>query len=178
MSDEQREHGPGEVPAASPTDQHPVPSYAGAPRPDAASIAGEQRPPFATGEHRVPFAPGQPSWSPWGTPGPATAQNPYIPPNGSGTALLERPEKPRGRTGIVVAALIAGLVGGGAAGAGTYALLANDGSLTPQLTQSAPTSGGGVAPRRAASRPPRPRPRPAPSTSRSTWAAAPARAAA
>ena len=80
------------------------------------------------------------------TPGPATAQNPYIPPNGSGTALLARPEKPRGRTGIVVAALIAGLVGGGAAGAGTYALLANGGSLTPQLTQSAPTSGGGVAP--------------------------------
>ena len=146
MSDEQREHGPGEVPAAFPTDQHPVPSYAGAPRQDAASIAGEQRPPFATGEHRVPFAPGQPSWSPWGTPGPATAQNPYIPPNGSGTALLARPEKPRGRTGIVVAALIAGLVGGGAAGAGTYALLANGGSLTPQLTQSAPTSGGGVAP--------------------------------
>ena len=64
MSDEQREHGPGEVPAASPTDQHPVPSYAGAPRSDAASIAGEQRPPFATGEQRVPFAPGQPSWSP------------------------------------------------------------------------------------------------------------------
>ena len=60
-----------------------------------------------------------------------TAQNPYIPPNGSGTALLERPEKPRGRTGIVVAALIAGLVGGGAAGAGTYALLANDGSHAP-----------------------------------------------
>ena len=86
MSDEQREHGPGEVPAASPTDQHPVPSYAGAPRQDAASIAGDQRPPFATGEHRVTYAPGQPSWSPWGTPGPATAQNPYIPPNGSGTA--------------------------------------------------------------------------------------------
>ena len=127
MSDEQREHGPGEVPAASPTDQHPVPSYAGAPRQDAASIAGEQRPPFATGEQRVPFAPGQPSWSPWGTPGPATAPNPYLPPNGSGTALLEKPQKPRGRTGIVVAALIAGLVGGGAAGASTYAVLARDG---------------------------------------------------
>jgi len=144
MSDEQREHGPGEVPAASPTDQHPVPSYAGAPRSDAASIAGEQRPPFATGEQRVPFAPGQPSWSPWGTPGPATAPNPYLPPNGSGTALLEKPQKPRGRTGIVVAALIAGLVGGGAAGAGTYAVLARDG-LGTQLTQSAPTSGGSVA---------------------------------
>ena len=145
MSDEQREHGPGEVPAASPTDQHPVPSYAGAPRQDAASIAGEQRPPFATGEHRVPFAPGQPSWSPWGTPGPATAPNPYLPPNGNGTALLEKPQKPRGRTGIVVAALIAGLIGGGAAGAGTYALLANGGGIGPQLTQSAPTSGGSVA---------------------------------
>jgi len=144
MSDEQREHGPGEVPAASPTDQHPVPSYAGAPRQDAASIAGEQRPPFATGEQRVPFAPGQPSWSPWGTPGPATAPNPYLPPNGNGTALLEKPQKPRGRTGIVVAALIAGLVGGGAAGAGTYALLAND--SVPLLTQQAATSGGTVAP--------------------------------
>ena len=43
MSDEQREHGRDDAPAASPTDQHPVPSYAGAPRQDAASIAGEQR---------------------------------------------------------------------------------------------------------------------------------------
>jgi putative serine protease PepD len=144
MSDEQREHGRDDAPAASPTDQHPVPSYAGAPRQDAASIAGEQRPPFATGEQRVPFAPGQPSWSPWGTPGPATAPNPYLPPNGNGTALLEKPQKPRGRTGIVVAALIAGLVGGGAAGAGTYALLAND--SVPLLTQQAATSGGTVAP--------------------------------
>jgi len=92
----------------------------------------------------VPFAPGQPSWSPWGTPGPATAPNPYLPPNGNGTALLEKPQKPRGRTGIVVAALIAGLVGGGAAGAGTYALLAND--SVPLLTQQAATSGGTVAP--------------------------------
>jgi putative serine protease PepD len=135
MSDEQREHGRDDAPAASPTDQHPVPSYAGAPRPDAAYIAGEQR---------APFAPGQPSWSPWGTPGPApTAQNPYLPPNGHNTAFLEKPEKPRGRTGIVVAALIAGLVGGGVAGAGTYAVLANDGN--PQLTQSAATSGGTAA---------------------------------
>jgi putative serine protease PepD len=144
MSDEQREQGRDEAPAASPTDQHPVPSYAGAPRPDAAYVAGEQRAPYSA-EQRAAFAPGQPSWSPWGTPGPATAQNPYVPPNGSGTALLEKPQKPRGRTGIVVAALIAGLVGGGAAGAGTYAVLANDGGLGPQLTQSAPTSGGSVA---------------------------------
>src|SRR6478672_8204277 len=134
MSDEQREQGRDEAPAASPTDQHPVPSYAGAPAPDAA-YAHQSSPPH------VPFAPGQPSWSPWGTPGPsATAQNPYIPPNGGGTALLERPEKPRGRTGIVVAALIAGLIGGGAAGAGTYAALAHDGA-TPQITQSGSASG-------------------------------------
>jgi putative serine protease PepD len=141
MSDEQREHGRDEAPAASPTEQHPLPSYAGAPRPDAAYVAGQAPPP------RAPFAPGQPSWSPWGTPGPGpTAENPYIPPNGGGTALLAKPEKPRGRTGIVVAALIAGLVGGGAAGAGTYAFLAQDGGIVPQLTQSGPASGSTAAP--------------------------------
>jgi putative serine protease PepD len=140
MSDEQREHGRDEAPAASPTDQHPVPSYAGAPAPDAAYAAQQPAPPRG-----APFAPGQPSWSPWGTPGPsATGQNPYIPPNGGGTALLEKPGKPRGRTGIVVAALIAGLVGGGAAGAGTYAFLAHDGAV-PQLTQSGPASSGSAA---------------------------------
>ena len=140
MSDEQREQGRDEAPAASPTDQHPVPSYAGAPAPDAAYTANQSAPP------RAPFAPGQPSWSPWGTPGPsATAQNPYIPPSGGGTAFLERPEKPRGRTGIVVAALIAGLIGGGAGGVGAYAALSRDGGIGPQLTQSGSASGSTAA---------------------------------
>ena len=142
MSDEQRSRD--EAPAASRTDQHPVPSYAGAPATDAEHpAAGPSDPAGAAPPPRSPWAPGQPSWSPWGTPGPgATGQNPYVPPTGGGnTALMEKPGKPRGRTGIVVAALIAGLVGGGAAGAGTFALLSRDGAGIPQLTQSAPASG-------------------------------------
>ncbi len=140
MSDEQREQGRDEAPAASPTDQHPVPSYAGAPAPG----RGLRRAPVGAAARAVRARPavlvavGHPRAG-------ATAQNPYIPPSGGGTALLEKPEKPRGRTGIVVAALIAGLVGGGAAGAGTYALLANDGGIGPQLTQSGPPSGSTAA---------------------------------
>ncbi len=142
MSDEQREHGRDEGPDASRTDQHPVPSYAGA-----SASEPEQQAPAAAQSAPPPPPPytGAP-WPPYGMPGAQpTSQNPYFPPLGNGTALLEKPGKPRGRTGIVVAALIAGLVGGGAAGAGTFALLDRNGSGGSALTQSAPSAGTAAA---------------------------------
>jgi putative serine protease PepD len=75
---------------------------------------------------------------------PTTSQNPYFPQPGNDTALFEKPGKPRGRSGIVVAALIAGLIGGGAAGAGTFALLDRQGGA-PLLSQSAPALGTSAA---------------------------------
>ncbi|HEY0813459.1 MAG TPA: trypsin-like peptidase domain-containing protein [Pseudonocardia sp.] len=144
MSDEQREHGRDEGPVASRTDQHPVPSYAGAPGSDAeqqhgATPAQQAPPPYS------PYGSAAP-WPPYGAAGgQATGQSPYFPPPpAGGTAVLETPGKPRGRTGIVVAALVAGLIGGGAAGAGTFALLDGPGGV-PQLTQSAPASGASAA---------------------------------
>jgi putative serine protease PepD len=141
MSDEQREHGRDEGPDASRTDQHPVPSYAGA----NASDAEQQAAPAQPLPPRAPYTGGAP-WPPYGAPGyPTTGQNPYFPPPpGNGTAMLEKPGKPRGRSGIVVAALIAGLIGGGAAGAGTFALLDRQGGV-PLLSQSAPASGTSAA---------------------------------
>lgn len=142
MSDEQREHGRDEGPDASRTDQHPVPSYAAA----HASDAEQQAAPAQPLPTPAPYA-GSAPWPPYGTPGyQATSQNPYLPPPpGNGTAVLERPGKPRGRSGIVVAALIAGLIGGGAAGAGTFALLDRQGSGGPLLSQSASSSGTSAA---------------------------------
>jgi putative serine protease PepD len=145
MSDEQREPGRDEGPDAPRTDQHPVPSYAGVPaaEPQHEAPAAAQQP--AIGQTAPP--PHSPyTGAPWPAYGQPTSQNPYFPPPppANGTALLERPGKPRGRTGIVVAALIAGLVGGGAAGAGTFALLDHSGSGV-QLTQSAPGSGAAAA---------------------------------
>ncbi|GAA4549064.1 trypsin-like peptidase domain-containing protein [Pseudonocardia xishanensis] len=70
-----------------------------------------------------PYAGSTPTYGAPGLPG---AGAPTDPPNGGGTALLEgdRPRKPsRPMVGIVAAALIAGLVGGGAGFGGAYALL-------------------------------------------------------
>ena len=109
MSDEQRSRD--EAPAASRTDQHPVPSYAGAPAADPEHSAGRASAPSGVARrHARPGAPASRPGRRWETPGSgATGQNPYIPPTGGGnTALMEKPGKPRGRTGIVVAALIAG----------------------------------------------------------------------
>ena len=111
MSDEQREQGP-EAGAGSRTDQHPVPSYAAA----------------------------GPAGAPYGHPGSAYPP-PYggLPYGGTATARAEKPRKQRAMTGIVAAALIAGLVGGGAGFGGAYALLGN-GSSTPVLTSAPPTA--------------------------------------
>ena len=57
MSDEQREQGRDEAPAASRTDQHPVPSYAGAPALDAEHPAGGAPGPSALPPHSPPHSP-------------------------------------------------------------------------------------------------------------------------
>lgn len=67
-------------------------------------------------------------------------------PGGHPTATGERPRKQRSAmTNIVAAALIAGLVGGGAGFGGAYAVLAND-SSTPTLTSSPSTPAANAEP--------------------------------
>ncbi len=146
MSDEHKEQGrDGSAPAAASDDeQHPVPAYAGSPAQPQQSYPPQQ-----------PQQPG-PAWGagvPWGGgaggagggPGaPQAGAYPPPPPNGRDTALLERPRPNRGRAGVVVAALIAGLVGGGAAGAGTVALLDRSSGGTT-LSQSPASSNAGTA---------------------------------
>lgn len=63
--------------------------------------------------------------------------------SGPATVVTERPRRSRAAAGIVSAALIAGLVGGGAGFGGAYALL--DGSPAPVLTSSPATAGGGAS---------------------------------
>jgi putative serine protease PepD len=166
MSDEQREQGRDASAATdrSRTDQHPVPSYAGAPgqatpeqqaaerAPDQYGPAGPwQAEPVHAAGHEAPGAgypgpgyqnPGPPAPPAGGSAWPPSApfgSTPY-PPNGQHTAVMEKPRKaPRTMVGIVAAALIAGVVGGAAGFGGAYALLDN-GSSGPQLTQSPSTS--------------------------------------
>jgi putative serine protease PepD len=115
MSDEQREHGRDASASTgdSRTAQYPVPSYAGAAGPAHAQGAGQ----------RVPADPSAAYGPP---PGPAGG---FFPPppdpfQGPPTATLPpQPRKQRGMAAVVVTAVIAGLVGGGAGFGGAYALL-------------------------------------------------------
>jgi putative serine protease PepD len=110
MSDEQREQGRDASAATgdSRTDQYPVPSYAGAP-------AAPFGPPQGPSDGYFPPPPGH-------FPGPPTA------------AMAPQPRRRRTMAGIVTAALIAGLVGGGAGFGGAYALL--DGGSGSTLSSS------------------------------------------
>jgi putative serine protease PepD len=78
-----------------------------------------------------------------------TAQFSPVPGNGApgwpaaSTSTIEKPRKQRGMGTVVAAALIAGIVGGGAGFGGAYALL-GDGSSGTSLTQS-PASGASNA---------------------------------
>lgn len=86
----------------------------------AQNVSGDQNRPYGSPAYG-PYAGSQPTYGAAGLPG----GGPTDPPHG-GTAVLEgeKPGKPsRPMTGIVVAALIAGLVGGGAGFGGAYALL-------------------------------------------------------
>ncbi|GAA1317488.1 S1C family serine protease [Pseudonocardia xinjiangensis] len=129
MSDEQREQGrDASASTDGPrTDQHPVPSYA----------PGH--------EHTVPNSMGPGAMGPE-----APGANPYstaaypshagYPPYGAPAAAPApgKQRRPRTMAGIVAAALVAGVVGGGAAFGGAYALL-GDQPVQTMLT-SAPAS--------------------------------------
>ena len=95
----------------------------------------------------------------WG--GTATAER-HTDPYPTATLPAERPKRSRGMTGVVTAALIAGLVGGGAGFGGAYALLdsqARSSASSPALgsvpatTGTAPASNGTVAGAAAAAAP-------------------------
>ena len=95
----------------------------------------------------------------WG--GTATAER-HTDPYPTATLPAERPKRSRGMTGVVTAALIAGLVGGGAGFGGAYALLDNQARTSasspalgsvPATTGTAPASNGTVAGAAAAAAP-------------------------
>lgn len=111
----------------------------------AQSVSGDQGRPYGSPAYG-PYAGSQPTYGAPGMPGTA-GDGPTDPPSGT-TAVLEgdKPGKPsRPMTGIVVAALIAGLVGGGAGFGGAYALLdrpsaASSSTLTGQPATNASTT--------------------------------------
>jgi putative serine protease PepD len=95
----------------------------------------------------------------WG--GTATAER-HTDPYPTATLPAEHPKRSRGMTGVVTAALIAGLVGGGAGFGGAYALLDNQARTSasspalgsvPATTGTAPASNGTVAGAAAAAAP-------------------------
>lgn len=138
MSDEQREQGRD---ASAPTDrprteQPPVPSYAATTAPVSTAPAGG--PPRVGGyPNPGPAQPG-PSWS---AGPPHYGNNPYTPTTVTPVAPeAEKPRKQRTMTGIVTAALIAGLVGGGAGFGGAYALLGSGGGAGTQLSSTPASS--------------------------------------
>jgi len=117
MSDEQREQGrDASASTDGPrTDQHPAQSYAPGPE--------NTVPAMGPSHMGAPAGAGQPAGNPYQQ---STAA--YPPPNGGfpygppPPTPGHPPRKPRTMVGIVAAALIAGLVGGGAAFGGAYAL--------------------------------------------------------
>jgi len=116
MSDEQREYGRDASASTgdSRTAQYPVPSYAGAAGPAHAQGPGQQA---HAADPSGAYAPPQ---------GPAGGFFPPPPDHFQGppTATLPpQPRKQRGMGAVVVTAVIAGLVGGGAGFGGAYALL-------------------------------------------------------
>jgi putative serine protease PepD len=139
MSDEQRELGRDASASTdrSPTDQHPVPSYA-----MAGPGHGEPQqglPSHETHPYHAQQPPAQPA--PGSYPGGMYPPPPGGPYSGPPTAPMpEKPRKQRTMTGIVAAALIAGIVGGGAGFGGAYALLDGGGSQGTVLGSSPATS--------------------------------------
>ena len=101
MSDEQREPVRDEGPDAPRTDQHPVPSYAGAPAAgpehEAPATATAQQPAFGqtAPPPRSPYT-GAP-WPPYGQP---TSQNPYFPPRPAPPTARRCWRSPASREGV------------------------------------------------------------------------------
>ncbi|MHA6621518.1 S1C family serine protease [Pseudonocardia sp. DLS-67] len=117
MSDEQREHGRDASASTgdSRTEQYPVPSYAGAAGPAPAHGAGQQAPaPDPSAAY------GPPPQGPVGGFFPPPPNHFQGPPTAT---MPPQPRKQRGMATVVVAAVVAGLVGGGAGFGGAYALL-------------------------------------------------------
>jgi putative serine protease PepD len=148
MTDEQRERGRDDQ-AGGPVGHAPGQGSFGA----APGTSGHPN----SGYGRL-YGAGYPGWgAPVGT---TTAERP---PDPAATATLpvERPRRGRTMTGVVTAALLAGLVGGGAGFGGAYALLGHDrpaaaapalGSV-PAPSGAAPASNGTVAGAAAAATP-------------------------
>ncbi|WP_205347047.1 S1C family serine protease [Pseudonocardia broussonetiae] len=129
---ENREQGPdASAPLGPRTDQHPVPAYAGAPAPDPSGAARH------THGHTHPTYPAYGSF--------ATGPTGPTGPGGAPTGPADRPRRSRTMTGIVTAALIAGLVGGGAGFGGAYALLEDDSPASTLLTSPASPAAAATA---------------------------------
>jgi putative serine protease PepD len=158
MSDEQRERRAAEGgPAGGLPPSAPTPSGSGSARSGERYGYG-QAPGSGYGSGAAPFG--------WGAPtGTATAEpsaDPYpTAPQPAAALPAARPRRGRGMAGVVTAALIAGLVGGGAGFGGAYALLERDrppatapalGSV-PASSGTAPASNGTVAGAAAAAAP-------------------------
>ena len=145
MSDEYREQGRDANASTdgSPT-SHPVPSYAGAQRPGPTGpTAGSPAPgsPYHYSGYSYPagtFAdPAHPVGPGYG--GAPLGGGPLG--GGQHTLVTERPRKQRTMAGIVTAAVLAGLVGGGVGVGGTYALLEN---RAPGSTLTSAAAGTGA----------------------------------
>jgi putative serine protease PepD len=179
MTDEQRDGGrydeQGPVgPGAAPGSTGPGAEHPGAGVPGAGVLgAGHPAAGFPGAGHPGPGHPGAGSYGSYGSPayggygaapgwgGTATAERPADP-YPTVTLPTEKPRRSRGMTGVVAAALIAGLVGGGAGFGGAYALLddpARISASTPALGSvpatggTAPASNGTVAGAAAAAMP-------------------------
>jgi len=121
-----------------------TPGYAQAGGHGAGVSAGTDQGPRAYGAPAYgPYSSAPGAQVPGGAPGPGGPNDP--PPGGTATMYREQPPKrSRPMVGIVAAALIAGLVGGGAGFGGAYALLENNGSGGIMLSGQPATSNSSV----------------------------------
>ena len=81
----------------------------------------------------------------WGPSAGTTTMEPPVPPHQTATLPVERSRRGRGMTAVVTAALLAGLVGGGAGFGGAYALLGDDRAATTPALGSVATPGAAAA---------------------------------
>ena len=129
MSDEQRERGTEQPPVPNGYDQGPTAPY---------------RPSPPQGGYGRLYGSGYPGWgAPAGT---ATQEPPPVDPHPTATFPAERPRRGRGVTAVVTAALLAGLVGGGAGFGGAYALLEHERPTASTPALGSVAASGGTAP--------------------------------
>ena len=125
----------GTVVAMNPNEQPGIPNFTSNPQP--------QRP----NEEPTVILPNAPYGGYTGTDFPAPAGVPPLNPNSAPTTVLERPRR---RTGALIAGAALAAVLGAAAGVGSYAFLVNDGSVSPVTVTSgavpqSPTLNGTVS---------------------------------